>query len=1078
MASGKNDDSKFPVAGLLILVTVVGGIWLSQEPYRSDRPVDEQHGKALVVGDKRVQSRLWQDPFISVEAHKNGEEKSNETKTISLQSLRLLQAPDSSGHPDTFSLKLKVEGAVDGPEAKHHHSLSFQLKEITKSIGESQPKFKVLVVVTEGTPFASGTEYRLRHRYAVVSALGVAGYIPEEGEFFRYFEWDRTNLRDKDLCWNDSCPSLDVPLEWFKRSGKDTEHKEHVLVLWVKDQDLDKKPLESLQNLVGFVKNSVSGSRDSSPAFLSFKVLGPFHSGTLRAMISEVLLKKRPAPPSKKAAEGSTDIQYISFSATASEAVLLEGLKSDLKVGAKEDQFWESMKSLGFDVDRVIGTDEKLARELVTELKKRRVDPETGKDHIALIGEWDTLYGRKLPLTFLEAAHDNPDLDLLTKIKNVGKVDWPDWAHRYSYLRGIDGELPPNGDESGVKAEGGGTEPGNFLGTSPKDLERPEGRAQFDYLRRLKAQIQVKDRKIREECIKNITLKWTFWEYIPDWQNCRGFKAMGILAGDVYDKLLLLQALRKDFPDVIFFTTDLDARLLHPGHYQWTRNLLIASHFGLRLHEKVQRSIPPFRDSYQTSLFLSVLLAIDYLQDCRAASPFFSHGSCDNPPNQYSHEIPPRIFEVGRTGAYDLSAGGNTIHASRPDFENGAPVPPMSLRGFILLGCILLSSVVIYAFISRKALLLALAAKKNPYLWGFLLGIVSLSVWLYVSITNQLPDGEPFVWLEGISVWPTEWLRLLAFFLSLCFLCRGYRALQATYREMKAEFHLTPGTCSGFFEWNKWMNFGRDISGNGVSPKKVNVRECWEVYTSLMGIKCAGSRVAFQTIIYLLLFGVPVFFFLGFPTTPCRGETCFNWDKRILLLSVVTMWLLVFFVVYATRLCGRMVELVLGSEVQWPTRNTPREPWLRSSGNNSLTDIQQSLRFCGQLSEGVGKLIYYPFVVVLVMIVSRFSLFDHWDFPLSLLIVIGSNIGFAIFSAFHFRQSAENARERVLHELSSMMNACSSSTRKAQVQNVIKEVQDFKKGSFCPFGEQPILKAFAIPSGGYVLMILIEYLGK
>jgi hypothetical protein len=45
------------------------------------------------------------------------------------------------------------------------------------------------------------------------------------------------------------------------------------------------------------------------------------------------------------------------------------------------------------------------------------------------------------------------------------------------------------------------------------------------------------------------------------------------------------------------------------------------------------------------------------------------------------------------------------------------------------------------------------------------------------------------------------------------------------------------------------------------------------------------------------------------------------------------------------------------------------------------------------------------------------------------------------------------------------------------VQKVISEVQNFKKGSFCRFAEQPILKAFAIPSGGYFLMILIEYLG-
>jgi hypothetical protein len=86
------------------------------------------------------------------------------------------------------------------------------------------------------------------------------------------------------------------------------------------------------------------------------------------------------------------------------------------------------MKSLGFDVHRVIGTDEELARELAEELRKRNVDFTDEPDHIALIGEWDTLYGRKLPLTFLEVTHRTRDLDLVTKIRNLGDVDWPDWA--------------------------------------------------------------------------------------------------------------------------------------------------------------------------------------------------------------------------------------------------------------------------------------------------------------------------------------------------------------------------------------------------------------------------------------------------------------------------------------------------------------------------------------------------------------------------------------------------------------------------------------------------------------------------
>lgn len=779
MAFEKSDDSKIPITGLLILLTVLGGFLYYQQPFKSDRPVNEQQGKAEIVGDKRVQSRLWQDPFASVKAHKNAESNTNQSQTGA-------KSP---------------QGSINGSETKDHHNVLSQLSEITKTIGKPEPTFKVLIVVTEGTPFASGTEYRLRHRYAVVSALGEAGYIPEEGEFFRYFGWDRTQLQGKGTCWDESCPSLDVPLEWFLPQDKS---KNEVLVLWVKDQDLEKKPLASLEGLVTFLKNSVPNPRKnqrgkhSPDPTMSFTVLGPFHSGTLRAMIGEVLAKQSQDPSSTHPTEGSHAIEYLSFSATASDAVLFEGFPIGREECFSEATCWEYMRSLDFDVHRVIGTDEELARTLVEELTKRRVDFQNGHDHIALIGEWDTLYGRKLPLTFLEVTKNTQDLDLITKIKNLGEVDWPDWAHRFSYLRGIDGELPQNMNGSDGKSKGDGTDSGNFLNIRNRGLERPEGPAQFDYLRRLALQIKVEDQKLRERCMDKVGE--------GSWPICPGFKAMGILAGDVYDKLLLLQALRKEFPGVIFFTTDLDTRLLHPAQYQWTRNLLIASHFGLRLHPQVQGSIPPFRDSYQTSLFLSTLLALDPVTVCRTASSFFSHGACDHSPDTYSYERAPRVFEVGLTGAYDLSADPNTIHAARTDFEHGKPAPLLGLRTFLLLGCIVLGSWVIYAAMSRRAVFLAKATCNSYMFWIFLVAIVGIYFSLFVSITNQLEHGEPFVWLEGISVWPTELLRLAAFFLSLLFLCRGYKTLQAKFRQMEADFQLRPGQCSGLFEWKNGWN--------------------------------------------------------------------------------------------------------------------------------------------------------------------------------------------------------------------------------------------------------------------------------
>ena len=92
----------------------------------------------------------------------------------------------------------------------------------------------------------------------------------------------------------------------------------------------------------------------------------------------------------------------------------------------------------------------------------------------------------------------------------------------------------------------------------------------------------------------------------------------------VHDKLVLVQALRDAFPDRVLFTTDMDARLLHPRVTKYTRNLVVASSLPLasrtgcrlvcpkpRRPRQAKRRVGPFRDSYQTATFLAARIAVE-----------------------------------------------------------------------------------------------------------------------------------------------------------------------------------------------------------------------------------------------------------------------------------------------------------------------------------------------------------------------------------------------------------------------------------------------------------------------------------
>src|SRR5262249_30148690 len=110
-----------------------------------------------------------------------------------------------------------------------------------------------------------------------------------------------------------------------------------------------------------------------------------------------------------------------------------------------------------------------------------------------------------------------------------------------------------------------------------------------------------------------------------------------------------LQALRSRFGDKIFFTTDLDARYLHADQKDWTRNLVVASNFGLSLRPVLQQSTLPFRDSYQTATYLATLMALDKMNfDNRPVDIIWGEN--------LRQWLRPHLFEIGRTEAVHLAA--------------------------------------------------------------------------------------------------------------------------------------------------------------------------------------------------------------------------------------------------------------------------------------------------------------------------------------------------------------------------------------------------------------------------------------
>jgi len=600
------------VPTLLLITALAGGILWLPTALIPARPEETKHNLPGEIGTQDVEARLWQDPF---------------------EALEIAGIP---GKPNTGA-------AIESSRASHDITqLSTQIDErftrwnpkaadVDGRIPLNQ-EIKVILAMVSGGRYAEDVESRIRSRVALMAAMGTCGYRSENEERIGYIAlpWPSQIVPNTSAQDRSEGGTLALPYEWFVRrihhperklDAKSTPPSNHVLVLWLRDNMFADDPAYRLNTLIGSIHAKSTGAQ------VKLSILGPQTSTTLRGFFplgdwdraqqaqSGEELQKRLGT-----VENSLDgAAMFSWGATTMDGLLVPGGEN----AACRSQIQAHLKTVfGIDFYNVTCTDNALASALLDELARRNVDPSEGSNHIALISEWDTFYGRTIPLTLaykLEQNYGNTDPTLLQSLRFNPGPHAGHQLHQFSYLQGIDGKLPVRSAAPSDEAKTG-TDSGKDENKRPQpEANRAEGPSQLDYIPRLADHIAEENRRLFRSAAGEI-------------------RAIGIMGSDVYDKLLVLQALRPRFPDAVFFTTNLDARLWHPSQLKWTRNIIVASSFGLELRKKLQRDIPPFRDSYQTGQYLAGL------------------GVLGAVPPKTLGGISPRIFEIGRNGAVDLTS--------------------------------------------------------------------------------------------------------------------------------------------------------------------------------------------------------------------------------------------------------------------------------------------------------------------------------------------------------------------------------------------------------------------------------------
>jgi hypothetical protein len=394
-----------------------------------------------------------------------------------------------------------------------------------------------------------------------------------------------------------------------------------------------------------------------------------------------------------------------------------------------------------------------------------------------------------------------------------------------------------------------------------------------------------------------------------------------------------------------------------------------------------------------------------------------------------------------------------------------------------------------------------------------------LASWL-----TQDGEGEPLAILDGVSVWPSVALRIVGIILAIYFVWAAQTKLRTNLTEIAQEMHLDPP--DGRPLWKQAVDIapyianqlvgvlreGRSVNILGIAWRKLrevfdfsldndareekaslNIEAAWKAglrqeqmwHRVARAALCAGIMFAIAIYVFVPLFGLP--------SAPHRGVLSSNVYWRTTYSLVILMQFLTFLVLDATVLCLLFIGRLRRAQSEWPTETINYyAKILRIKGEPIYDWID--LNFVAKRTQSIGNLIYYPFSLIALLMITRSNIFANFAPSLTIMISLGVSLSVvftcAILLCWAARRSRDGARSRLTDGIisargnwatglsaggKSVQGAGGDKSRSAeQLETLLVRIDQLKDGAFMPFTQQPLVRAVLLPVGSFGWTALVE----
>lgn len=1100
----------------VVLAALAGISYLVHETaYQTSRPVESHTWSQKLEDAEHVEARLWQDPFFAVDQHIRSESDSKSPQHHNLEALK----QHIQGDQKLTLLAVMVPNAPYAEQAEQRRKIRYAvLSGLSRSgmVPANQEHIGYLAPQPRsGLP--NVVPYEVFERISNPKPDPNQDPRKPEGPKRVVLMWLATEASER-------CPIKTVAKLFNTVTAPKGGSADYVVL----------GPPESGTLAEMLVETTTQDCQwgEVQTVVDKLKIYSPFASAASRELAYAVRsrLSEETMPGRAKAAS-----ELIA-------PCLNDGADQKLRDQLRGECNIEAIIQKRVKFVRLISDDTLLANALFDELKLRGIDPvceamerkhpsaqdrpecfdgALDRHRIAIVTEWDTPYQRSLRRTLkrvmgercLRAEHSMDDCEAMIDAK---------WIVPFSYMRGVDGQVAGDATQSAEEKRHGAEG-----AAGPKDtLERAQGNRQFDYLRRLAERIARRDAELEasgdsgigaiavlgSDPYDKLTILQALQEQLPDkvfvttnldarllhpnefkWARNLvvvsqfGLELHNALQGDI-------PPLRDGYQTAAFFATQVAVRGYDYEH------------------------------------------AAEHVRDQRRKAAEFMNRSCDA--NRAADApvpwLVPQIFEVGRTNAFRLERcpAAQQVHAlnvctNRFDFDCLQVHPPShpifafvpkraQLPMSIAAGLVAAALIVIFWRDPRREVRGSRTTGANPFsatrLKVFTTGMSFVLVFCIAygwnDVWQWLTDGgagEPGYIFEGISLWPAQIIRAVALILALVFIVVAHRSLVRNADKIQKEFSVVGDNATdpdaqsasclvrvyitirdGLVEgWRRLTSIlrARPYPGGERGAKEIRepTLDAWSHYCREAAACPRFMRVLAWTTVYSLM----SFCLLQiWPViAPFRGGLSFAINTWVVTLCVLTFNVLLFYVFDALYICNRCIGRLESSRLRWSEQTYQRFRGAVDADTHTLDDAHLdhwiALNMIGRRTQAVGPLIYWPFLLLFLIILARNSVFDHWSLVPSVIAYWAMSAALLVFAAVSLRRTTERVRERAIESLCAALLAAKGTNNQplaSQLQWMIDRIGAFSKGAFASYADQHFIKALLLPLAGVAGSLLINYM--